>query len=133
MKTLFFLMLLGVLACSQSIPSQKKDPIMVTTCDTTVTIRSNESFTIQLPAQIGTGFRWSIGAQTDPSVLLPPSEEVVTQTETDNSDGRVEMQVIKLTAANKKGSNTVTLQYHRPFDKSTPPAKTCTITIVVKN
>ena len=133
MKILFFLTFLGILACSQSIPSQKKDPIVVTTCDTTVTIRPNESFTIQLPAQIGTGFRWSIGAQTDPSVLLPPSEEVVTKTGTDDSDGRAEVQVIKLTAANKKGTNTVTLHYQRPFDKKTPPTKTCAVTIVVKN
>ncbi len=133
MKALFFMTLLGVLACGQSIPTQKKGPIVVTTCDTTVTIRPNESLTIQLPAQIGTGFRWDVGAQTDPSVLLPPSEEVVTQTGTDGRDGRVEVQVIKLTAANKAGTNTVTLQYHRPFDKTTPPAKTCVVTIVVKN
>jgi predicted secreted protein len=133
MKALFFLTLLGGLACSQSIPTQKKDPIVVTTCDTMVTMRPNESLTIQLPAQIGTGFRWDVGTQTDPSVLLPPSEEVVTQTGTDDRDGRAEVQVIKLTAANKTGTNTVTLKYHRPFDKTTPPAKTCAVTIVVKN
>jgi predicted secreted protein len=133
MKAFFFLTLLGVLACSQSLPVQKKDPIVVTTCDTTVTMRPNESLTIQLPAQIGTGFRWSVGAQTDPSVLLPPSDEVVTKTGTDERDGRAEVQVIKLTAANKTGTNTVTLQYQRPFDKTTPPAKTCAVTVVVKN
>ena len=132
MKTLLSFALLGAFACSQSVATQKKDPIVVTTCDTTVTIRPNESFTIQRPAQIGTGFRWRVGAQTDPSLLLPPSEEVVTQTGTGDSDGRAEVQVIKLTAANKKGTNTVTLEYHRPFDKKTPPAKTCTISVVVK-
>ena len=133
MKSLFFMTCISVLACSQSIPSQKKDPIVVTKCDTTVTIRPNESLTIQLPAQIGAGFRWDVGAQTDPSVLLPPSEEIVTQTGTDERDGRVEVQLIKLTAANKNGSNTVTLKYHRPFDKTTPPAKTCVVTVIVKN
>jgi predicted secreted protein len=133
MKTLFFLTFLGILACSQSLPTQKKDPIVVTTCDTSVTIRPNESFTIQLPAQIGTGFSWRVGAQTDPSVLLPPSEEVVTKTSTDERDGRAEVQVVKLTAANKTGTSTVTLHYQRPFDKTTPPAKTCVVTVVVNN
>jgi predicted secreted protein len=132
MKTMLYFSLLGALACSQSIPAQKKDPIVVTTCDTTVTIRPSESFTIQLPAQIGTGFRWSVATQTDPSLLLPPSEDVVTQTGTDGSDGRAEVQVIKLVAATKKGTNTVTLQYHRPFDKKTPPAKTCAVKVIVQ-
>jgi predicted secreted protein len=132
MKTVFFLALFAALACSQTLPKQSNDPIVVTTCDTTVTIRPNETFSIHLPATISTGFSWGIATQSDPSVLLPPSDEIVTQPTTDERDGRSEVQVIKLTASDKKGTNTITLNYRRPFEKNTPPAKICVITVVVK-
>jgi inhibitor of cysteine peptidase len=132
MKTIFFMTLFIVaLACSQTLPKQQKTPIVVTTCDTTITIRPHGTFTVQLPALISTGFSWGIATQSDPSVIVPPSNEIVTQTSADERDGRTETQVIQLTAADKKGTTVLTLHYRRPFEKNKAPAKICTITVVV--
>jgi len=126
MRTLFYLMLLSpLLGCSQTPKPTYSE------ADSTVEIQAGSSFAIQLPSNIGTGYRWELKEQPDASLLtLVKQEHRSGDSKEDNAAGLDHF----LFETHKKGEVQLKFWFVRPWkkDKADDPStreKTYTVTI----
>lgn len=86
-------------------------------------------FSITLPANHTTGYRWHLATQLDPATLT-----LISNTYHESTSGMVGasgQEVWTFTAA-AQGTVPLTFEYTRPFEKNTPPAKTAKFAVVIE-
>jgi inhibitor of cysteine peptidase len=93
--------------------------------NTTVTLPLGASLVLSLDANPTTGFTWTVGQR---GTLQQASRTYVPGNTSLVGSGGTQRFTFAPTAA---GTQTLTLTYSQPFDTTTPPAKTFTLTVVV--
>ncbi len=106
--------------------------------DTTLTIDNNGqpetihiggSVLVQLPANPSAGFTWE-ASQLDANLLKQVGQTEYQSASSNPAPGQGGTQILRFQAI-AAGSTTLTLVYHQPFDKSTPPAQTYSIPLSI--
>ena len=93
-----------------------------------VEISVGQSLVVTLESNATTGYSWALVQNSDDSVLIKTGNEYIAPQTTLIGAGGHEEWTFK---ALKKGTSIISLGYSRPWE-STPPAKTFTLTVVVK-
>jgi inhibitor of cysteine peptidase len=125
-------LLLALCVCATQSPHAADSFVQVTEDQngSTVGITKDQTLAIRLSAQSGTGFSWELArTPSAPVSLAGPSLESV------EPRGRpggptAYLFLFKPTAA---GSGNIELGYRRPWEKDTPPARTFTVHVVVRD
>ncbi len=126
MRTFLYLMLLSPWwGCSQTPKPSYSE------ADSAVEVRAGSTFAIQLPSNIGTGYRWELKEQPDAALLTLVKQEHRSGASTeDNAEGLDHF----LFETHKKGDLQLRFWFVRPWkkDKADDPStkeKTYTVTI----
>jgi predicted secreted protein len=93
----------------------------------TVALDQGAVMELTLPGNPTTGFAWSLAATPDQNVLVETSHFYISPARTVGSGGG-DHWVFRAAGA---GATQLTLVYSRPWEKSTPPAKTYSVTVGV--
>ncbi len=95
-----------------------------------VTIASGGTLTITLDSNVTTGYSWSESANiSNKLVLQQMDQKYVNPTTSAVGAGGQEVWTLQ---AIESGKSEISLEYRRPFEPTAPPAKTFTVTVVVK-
>ena len=125
--------LAGIAALAWASPSPEirpsRRPVTVRAADSgkSFNLSVGQQLRIELEAQFGTGFRWSV--QTEPPAVVTLVS--ATATPAKNGLGSPELQTF-LFAAKQVGSVKLTLVYIRQWEKDRPPAKVFSISLHVQ-
>ena len=84
-----------------------------------------QELVVELPAQLGTGFSWSVDESSASIVKLVKSAQTGAA-----APGQAETQRFVFTAA-QVGSGTLSLSYRRPWEKDKPPSKVFAVSVRV--
>ncbi len=130
MKKIFgiltFTLLLGLVAgCSP-----KESNLTEANNGQPTTIKVGGRVVVELDANPTTGFTWEV-SNLDTSVLKQLGETEYKPASSTPMPGSGGTQVLRFEAV-APGTTTLTLIYHRPFEKDVPPAKTYTIKVTVE-
>ena len=107
-------------AASQQLPADTN------AAPTAIATTVGKTFTISLEGNRTTGYSWKLATKLDPKLFKKVSE---TYSPTNPGAGGMDKFTFRATG---KGSATIVFNYSRPWEKSTPPAKTATYTITVE-
>ena len=121
-------LLLNVVACSSATP--KELSVDITSSGKEVTLAAGGTLTVTLESNITTGYSWNETANIGDKLVLqqtghryePPATPAL-------GAGGKEVWTIN---ALKAGKSTISMEYRRPFEPGVAPAKTFTLTVVVK-
>ena len=104
--------------------------IIVDGCQESITLHKGQRLVIKLPATQATGFSWQ--TKEPPTILKPTNADVLEYEKQpdDGAVGKAGKQLIRFTAE-KEGSEVLTLNYFRPFDKNNI-VESCTMKIIVQ-
>jgi len=128
--------LLGLLACS---PASKQVSVEVS-CDDfmkdhhisqEVEVAVDGSLTVTLCSNPTTGFLWSESAQINDQTILQQTGHRFEGPEAENIIGGAGKEIWTFKAL-KKGTSTISMEYSRPWEQGVEPAKTFTLTVIVK-
>jgi inhibitor of cysteine peptidase len=111
-------------------PASANTPHRLAEGDTgrSIELRVGDTLEVSLPGNPTTGFEWEV-AKMDPAILRSRGEpEFVPSSSALGSGG---IQTIRFETVGT-GQMKLTLIYHRPFEKDTPPARTFEVTITVR-
>lgn len=111
---------------SQSV-SDKNQPVTKNQNGQIVTIHTNEIVQITLDGNPTTGYAWETN-NLDQTLLQQQGEPIYTQPDSKKLVGAGGTYLFTFQAI-KEGQTTLTLVYHRPWEKDTPPAETFEITV----
>lgn len=121
-------LLLSLVACSSAAP--KELLVDITSSSKEVTLADGGTLTVILESNITTGYSWNENASIGDKTVMqrtdhkyqPPATPVP-------GAGGKEVWTFK---ALKAGKSTISLEYSRPFEPNTAPAKTFTLTVTVR-
>ncbi len=124
---LFLLAVVHAFGAKQTGPS-----FVITEKDNNKTVRIivGDTFDLQLPAVMGTGFSWQVKQQNSKAVSLLGEPEL--KSPPDAPPNTPEVQIFHF-KARKPGSVTLQLDYARPWEKDKPPDKIFKVTVVVQD
>ena len=97
---------------------------------TRVEIAKGQHLEIRLPVQGGTGFTWELASKPSAPVGLIGSK--VLPAEAGNRPGGPQVQLFTFKPGTT-GSGEIQLNYRRPWEKNTPPARTFLVHVVVQD
>lgn len=92
-----------------------------------IALKKNERFAISLASNATTGFQWTVG--TIDNNFLRYDDKTYVGTGFAVGSGGIE--TLCFTAINT-GKTSLSVIYHRTFDKNVPPAETFTVTVEIK-
>jgi inhibitor of cysteine peptidase len=92
-----------------------------------IALKKNERFAISLASNATTGFQWTVGAMDDN--FLRYDDKIYVGTGFAVGSGGIE--TLCFTAINT-GKTSLSVIYHRTFDKNVPPAETFTVAVEIK-
>ena len=119
--------LLSVLAMTIGCGSSKTVKLSMDDKGSQVELKKGQSLVIQIEGNPTTGYTWEAVELED--ILRQVGE---TEFEADSKlTGAGGVQTLRFEAV-KAGSTTLKLVYHRPWEKDTAPAETCTFPVVVR-
>jgi len=125
--------LAGIAALAWASPSPEippsGDPVTVRAADSgkSFNLSVGQQLRVELEAQFGTGFRWSVQTETPAVVTLVSATEIPAK----SGLGSPELQTFVF-AAQQAGSGKLTLVYSRPWEKDRPPGKVFSISLHVQ-
>lgn len=120
--------LLGLFACSSG--ASKGLSVDITNSGKEVALAAGETLTITLESNITTGYSWDETANIGDRLVLQQTDHKYEPPATAAlGAGGKEVWTIK---ALKAGESTISMGYGRPFEPGVAPAKTFTLTVVVK-
>jgi inhibitor of cysteine peptidase len=93
-----------------------------------VELAVGQHLVVTLPSNITTGYGWSLTENSDGSVLSETGNEYIAPQTTLIGAGGEEEWAFK---ALNKGTSSISMEYRRPWETGTPPAKTFSLTVVV--
>jgi len=93
-----------------------------------MTVRSGDSFTITLRANMSTGYQWKMATLDETMLQLVNSEYIPYKTRRLGADGK-QMWTFK---ALKAGETSINFEYVRPHEKDKPPERQQIIPILIK-
>jgi len=108
--------------------SQKDVTITVLHKKTELRLCKGEGLELKLEMRAGTGFTWEI-AKND-SAILESRGKPGTEPIGEVKPGSAQLQVFRF-VAKSAGTSDLELEYKRPFEKDTPPARTYKLSVVV--
>ena len=118
----------SLFSCSSGAP--KEVSVNITNSGKEVTLAAGGTLTISLESNITTGYSWNESANiSDKLVLQQTDHKYETPTTTAVGAGGKEVWTIK---ALKAGKSSISMEYRRPFEPTTAPAETFTLTVVVQ-
>ncbi len=128
----WFLTLIAALfvlvGCTTARASDGKYTLTEADAGKTIQLKNGDTLVVTLDGNITTGYNWEMLPQ-DPAILKQLGEpEVVPDSAALGAGGKI---TLKLQAV-KTGQASLTLIYHRPWEKDVPPEKTFEVTILVK-
>lgn len=120
--------LLSLFSCSSAAP--KEVSVDITNSGQEVAVAVGGTLTITLESNITTGYSWNETANIgDKLVLQQTSHKYEPATTSVLGAAGKEVWTIK---ALKAGKSTISMEYRRPFEPSVAPAKTFTLSVVIK-
>ena len=97
-------------------------------CGSTVELKAGDMLELMLAGNPTTGYVWEISSSV-PTVIRPVGEPEYKANSAALGAGGIYTFRFQAVAA---GQAQLKLIYHRPFERATPPLKTCDVTVVVK-
>jgi predicted secreted protein len=94
-----------------------------------LTLRPGDRFTFTLPSNRTTGYQWRLGPSPDPNVVTFFSSAYHQPSAAMPGQGGMEIWSF---AAHGRGQTTITLEYARPFEQNTAPARVLTFAVTVQ-
>jgi inhibitor of cysteine peptidase len=94
-----------------------------------VALQLGQFLEICLPANLGTGYSWTVSSA--PNEILKLLAKDVRPTAEKDKVGGTERQIFRFQVV-ARGSGGLELQYRRPWEKDTPPAKKYSLVIKVQ-
>ncbi len=94
-----------------------------------IAVQTGTQFTITLPSNVTTGYSWRLAKEPDPKILKFVSSTYVESSGTAIGRGGTEVWTFQAVA---KGSQTVKMDYARPWEKNASPAKSQTFAVSVQ-
>jgi inhibitor of cysteine peptidase len=94
----------------------------------TIQLKRGDSLVVELDGNPSTGYSWTVEAIEGDVLTAEGEPEFAPESAKLGAGG---MYSIKFAAA-RTGSAVLKLVYHRPWDKETPPAKTCELVVTVQ-
>lgn len=94
----------------------------------TISVHAGQVVEVSLPSNPTTGYQWAVRGDPAPLVLVK-SDFVAAQSDGRMGAGGTQKLRFKAAAA---GTSEIVLDYKRPWEKDTPPAKTFTVKIEVQ-
>ncbi len=120
--------LLSLIACSSAAP--KELSVDITNSGKEVTLAAGGTLTVTLESNITTGYSWNENANIgDKTVMQQIDHKYQPPATSIPGAGGKEVWTFK---ALKAGKSTISMEYRRPFESNTTPAKTFTLTVVVQ-
>jgi inhibitor of cysteine peptidase len=117
-----------LVGCSSARASAKTVTLTDADAGKTIELQNGNLLVVTLDGNITTGFNWEMVPQTS-AVLKQLGEPVVTPDSSAlGAGGKISLKF----QAVKTGQASLTLIYHRSFEKDVPPEKTFEVTILVK-
>lgn len=101
----------------------------VTTPDSTIIVNKGDSFSIVLESNKTTGYSWQLGSNSDSNIVHFLSTDYNAPSTDIPGQGGKEVWTFK---TESPGTVTIILQYLRPWEKDTPPARIKRYSIVVQ-
>lgn len=95
-----------------------------------LTLNKGDTLSIELPAQLGTGFSWVVKKYPEAALKFVGMKNVDKKREAGQEAGAVSTQVFLFKAIGQD-SGPITLWYCRPFDEKNPPEKIFRVRVVV--
>lgn len=99
--------------------------------NTTITLRVNEVFQIELPGNAGTGFEWRFDHLEDAFFVLVGSEKKIFKEDDPNYVGNAYLQTWSLKAL-KAGGSDIRLIYYRPWEGEEMAEKRFGIEVIIE-
>ncbi len=126
----FLILALALLVLLLAGCSPAADPVAIGESDAgkTIELKKGGTLVVSLEGNITTGYNWGM-AEPAPAILKQLGEPEVTPTS--DAIGAGGTIVLKFSAV-QTGQATLTLVYHRSWEKDVPAAKTFEVTVVVK-
>ena len=100
-----------------------------TTPDSTIIVINGDSFSIVLESNKTTGYSWQLGSNSDSNIVHLLSTDYNAPSTDMQGQGGKEVWTFK---AESPGTVTIILQYLKPWEKDTPPARIKRYDIVVQ-
>jgi inhibitor of cysteine peptidase len=117
-----------LVACSPARASAETVTLTETDAGKTIELKNGNLLVVTLDGNITTGFNWEMVPQT-PAVLKQLGEsEATPDSSALGAGGKISLKF----QAVRTGQASLTLIYHRSFEKDVPPEKTFEVTILVK-
>jgi inhibitor of cysteine peptidase len=117
-----------LVGCSPARANAKTVTLTDADAGKTIELQKGNLLVVTLDGNITTGFNWEMVPQT-PAVLQQQGEpEATPDSSALGSGGKISLKF----QAVQTGQASLTLIYHRSFEKDVPPEKTFEVTIVVK-
>jgi predicted secreted protein len=110
--------------CSDSFGKEKQNPQAAI-----IEVNLGGNAVITLEANHTTGFRWQLAKDPDKSMLEFADTQYITEETGLIGSGGQEVWTFKTL---KKGKTEVALEYVRPWEKDTPPAREAAFVIIIK-
>ena len=118
----------SLFACSSAAP--KELSVDITSSGKEVTLDSGGTLTVTLESNITTGYSWNENANIGDKTVMQQTDHKYQPPATPiPGAGGKEVWTFK---ALKAGKSTISMEYSRPFELTTTPAKTFTLTVVVQ-
>ena len=95
-----------------------------------VELSVGQSLVVTLESNASTGYSWSLAQNSDETVLNKTGNEYISPQTTGpivGAPGKEEWTFLAL----KEGTSSISMEYKRPWEKDTPPARTFSLTVVV--
>ena len=96
-----------------------------------VKVNTGDSVIVTLCSNPTTGFQWSESAQISDQTILQQTGHRFEGPEAENIIGGAGKEIWTFKAL-KKGTSTISMEYSRPWEQGVEPAKTFTLTVIVK-
>jgi len=112
-------------------PATAADPITITEKDAgkSFSMAIGQALYARLASNPSTGYQWNVQGSAAPLELV--KSDFARNPQGSNAPGASGTQQLQFTAK-AAGTVSLTFEYRRPWEKDVPPAKTVTVTIVVK-
>jgi inhibitor of cysteine peptidase len=119
--------LLGLVACSSA--ATKELSVDISSSGKEVTLAAGGTLTVTLESNVTTGYSWNENANIGDKTVMQQTDHKYQPPATPiPGAGGKEVWTFK---ALKTGKSRVSMEYRRPFEQNTAPAKTFTLTVVV--
>jgi len=94
-----------------------------------IAVQAGTQFTITLASNITTGYSWRIAKEPDPKILKLVSSNYIEPSSGAIGRGGTEVWTFQAIA---KGTQSVTLEYARPWEKNVKPNKSQTFSVIIQ-